>query len=83
MSVVRLEGVSKIYSRKVTRRFVKAYVKDRFRPAHQERFYALKQVTLELCSAWSRGCPGRTKGKSRSTAAWPRFWNSAPGSIPI
>lgn len=48
MSIVRLESVSKVYTRKVTRQFVKSYLKDRFRPAHQERFYALKQVSLEL-----------------------------------
>ncbi len=48
MSIVRLESVSKTYSRKVTRQFVKTYLSGRFRPAHQERFYALKQVSLEL-----------------------------------
>jgi ABC-type polysaccharide/polyol phosphate transport system ATPase subunit len=66
MSVVRLEGVSKIYSRKVTRQFVKAFLKDRFRPAHQERFYALKQVTLELHEGDSLAVVG-PNGAGKST----------------
>ena len=66
MSVVRLEGVSKVYSRKVTRQFVRAYLKDRFRPAHHERFYALKQVTLDLHEGDSLGVVG-PNGAGKST----------------
>jgi len=66
MSIVRLEGVSKVYSRKVTRQFVKSLLKDRFRPAHQERFYALRQVSLELHEGDSLAVVG-PNGAGKST----------------
>ena len=48
MSIVRLEGVSKIYSRKVSREFLRSYVLRKLRPAVHERFHALRQVTFDL-----------------------------------
>jgi len=48
MSVVRLEGVSKIYSRKVPREFLGSFLLSRLRPAPHERFHALKRLSLDL-----------------------------------
>ena len=48
MSVVRLEGVSKTYSRRVTRQFLRSVLLDRLRPAHHQVFHALKRVSLDL-----------------------------------
>jgi ABC-type polysaccharide/polyol phosphate transport system ATPase subunit len=48
MSIIRLDGVSKVYSRKVTREFLRSYLLNKLRPAAHERFHALKQVTLKL-----------------------------------
>ncbi len=48
MSIIRLDSVSKIYSRRGSREFLRAALLRRLRPARHERFYALKQVSLEL-----------------------------------
>lgn len=48
MSVVRLEGVSKVYSRKVSREFLGNFLLRRLRPAPHERFHALKRLSLDL-----------------------------------
>ncbi len=48
MKLVHLQGVSKSYSRRVSREFLKSYLQRTIVGAHHERFYALKQVTLEL-----------------------------------
>ncbi|MCC7176338.1 MAG: ABC transporter ATP-binding protein [Bryobacterales bacterium] len=66
MSVVRLEGVSKTYSRKVGRQFVKSYLSARFRPARHEQFYALKRVNLELREGDSLAVVG-PNGAGKST----------------
>jgi ABC-type polysaccharide/polyol phosphate transport system ATPase subunit len=48
MSIVRLEGVSKTYSRRVSRQFLRSFLSSRLRPARHEPFYALKRVSLYL-----------------------------------
>jgi ABC-type polysaccharide/polyol phosphate transport system ATPase subunit len=48
MSVVRLEGVSKTYSRRVARQFLRSVLLDRLRPAQHQVFHALKRVSLDL-----------------------------------
>jgi ABC-type polysaccharide/polyol phosphate transport system ATPase subunit len=48
MSVVLLEGVSKTYSRRVARQFLRSVLLDRLRPAHHQVFHALKRISLDL-----------------------------------
>lgn len=48
MILLRLEDVSKTYSRKINREFLRSYVFQRFRPSRHERFAALQGVNLEL-----------------------------------
>ena len=48
MTAVRLQSVSKTYSRKVSRQFLRSVLQTRLQPAHHEIFYALKRVSLEL-----------------------------------
>jgi len=48
MILLRLEDVSKTYSRKVTREFLRSYIASRVRPKRHERFAALQGVNLEL-----------------------------------
>ncbi len=66
MSLVRLQGVSKIYSRKVDRKFLRSYLWGRIRPSHHERFYALRQVTLNLHEGDSLAVMG-PNGAGKST----------------
>ncbi|MFB3777883.1 MAG: ABC transporter ATP-binding protein [Bryobacteraceae bacterium] len=77
MSFVRLEGVSKTYSRKVSRQFLRSYLHARLRPAAHERFYALREVTLDLGEGDSLAVIG-PNGAGKSTLlsliaglAWP------------
>ncbi|HSW49303.1 MAG TPA: ABC transporter ATP-binding protein [Bryobacteraceae bacterium] len=77
MSFVRLEGVSKTYSRKVSRQFLRSFLLSRLRPAAHERFHALREVTLELGEGDSLAVIG-PNGAGKSTLlsliaglAWP------------
>jgi ABC-type polysaccharide/polyol phosphate transport system ATPase subunit len=65
-SLVHLERVSKTYSRKVSREFLRSYLQKRIRPAHQEQFYALRQVTLDLSHGDSLAVVG-PNGAGKST----------------
>jgi len=66
MSLVRLNAVSKIYSRKMDRKFLRSYLWSRVHPARHERFYALKQVTLGLHEGDSLAVVG-PNGAGKST----------------
>ncbi len=77
MSVVRLRQVSKIYSRKPARDFLKGHLRRWLRPAPQEKFYALRDVSLELNEGDSLAVVG-PNGAGKSTLlslvaglAWP------------
>lgn len=66
MSVIRLQEVSKIYSRKISREFLRSFLSQRLRPAPHEAFYALKQVTLDLKEGDSLAVIG-SNGAGKST----------------
>lgn len=48
MSVVRLDNVSKTYSRRVRRRFLRSFFTDWMQSMHHESFHALKNISFEL-----------------------------------
>jgi ABC-type polysaccharide/polyol phosphate transport system ATPase subunit len=66
MSVIRLEGVSKTYSRRASRQFLRSVLLGRLRPAHPEAFYALKRISLDLKQGDSLAVIG-ANGAGKST----------------
>jgi len=66
MSVIRLEGVSKTYSRRASRQFLRSVLSRRLRPAHPEVFYALKRISLDLKQGDSLAVVG-ANGAGKST----------------
>jgi ABC-type polysaccharide/polyol phosphate transport system ATPase subunit len=66
MSVIRLEGVSKTYSRRASRQFLRSVLSRRLRPAHPEVFYALKRISLDLKQGDSLAVVG-SNGAGKST----------------
>lgn len=66
MSVIRLEGVSKTYSRRASRQFLRSVLSRRLRPAHPEAFYALKRISLDLKQGDSLAVVG-ANGAGKST----------------
>ncbi len=66
MGVVRLEGVSKIYSRRVSRQFLRSFLLSKLRPAPHENFYALRRLSLSLGEGESLAVIG-PNGAGKST----------------
>ncbi len=66
MSVVRLDNVSKSYSWSTGREFLRAYLSRGLRPKPQEKFYALKGISLELREGDSLAVVG-SNGAGKST----------------
>lgn len=63
---LRLDSVSKTYSRKAARQFVRSYLWSRLRPAPHERFHALKDVSMEIREGECLGIVG-ANGAGKST----------------
>jgi ABC-type polysaccharide/polyol phosphate transport system ATPase subunit len=66
MSVIRLEGVSKTYSRRASRQFLRSVLAKRLGPAQPEVFYALKRISLDLKQGDSLAVVG-ANGAGKST----------------
>jgi ABC-type polysaccharide/polyol phosphate transport system ATPase subunit len=66
MSIVRLQNVSKTYSRKASRALLGSLLLKRLRPSPHEQFHALRQVTLELREGDSLAVIG-ANGAGKST----------------
>jgi len=66
MSVIRLESVSKTYSRRAPRQFLRSYLFSWLRPVPHERYYALKAVSLDLREGDCLGVLG-PNGAGKST----------------
>jgi len=66
MTILRLQSVSKSYSRKPSRQFLRSFVSARLKPPPQEPFYALRDITLELGDGDCLGVVG-ANGAGKST----------------
>jgi ABC-type polysaccharide/polyol phosphate transport system ATPase subunit len=63
---VRLESITKSYSRRPVRPFLRTFLWSRLKPVPQEPFYALRDVSLELKEGESLGVVG-ANGAGKST----------------
>jgi ABC-type polysaccharide/polyol phosphate transport system ATPase subunit len=66
MLAVRLDNVSKLYSRRRSRRFLRSALSGWMRPAHHEQFHALKNVSFSLAEGDSLALVG-PNGAGKST----------------